>query len=190
MKRTLEQANLAEEQARQIRTAANWDALSPIDPSEIAKRFGFTVLDSEQAFKTDPDLIKQLRTISVKTWSGHAIPDLNVIVVNSNQTSERRAATLMEEVAHLFLKHEPTRLTSDSSVDVGRTLNRDVESDAYWTGAAVLLPSQSLAMAIWHGHKSAAIASKWGVSEELVEFRAKIWNLWKHLDRSSHDQAA
>lgn len=127
------------------------------------------------------------RTISsmdASTWSGGAwperLPDGNALVMlNPNQTQERARITVMEEVAHLYYKHKPTSLSMEQGIPRQHYSERD-EQEAYWTGAAVLLPSKGVAVAVWLGMSSDDLASAYGTSVELADMRIKTLGLWKH----------
>jgi hypothetical protein len=79
----------------------------------------------------------------------------------------------MEELAHLSLDHKPSRLISYDGVIV-RTWNKTEETQAYWVGAAALLPRRVMKGARTLGRDAAAVANEHLVSEDLVHFREKV----------------
>ena len=79
----------------------------------------------------------------------------------------------MEELAHLSLNHKPSRLMCYDGVVV-RTWNKTQETEAYWVGAAALLPGRILKSAFTLGRDAAALADEHMVSVELVHFREKV----------------
>ena len=131
-------------------------------------------------------------------WSGGAcsrpLPNgWRLVILNPAHGLQRNRATLMEEVAHVFLGHKPNRLAaitgddgSDKSPNAkqlrGRRLARDYnqtdEEAAYAIGAAALVPYTALRRLMLSGKSSREIARHFEVSRELVEYRLKVTRLW------------
>ena len=120
-------------------------------------------------------------------WSGGAasikLPSgEKLIILNPTHGRNRHAATLMEEISHVFLGHKPSRLAVENKGRDGRTIardyNHDIEEEAYGTGAAALIPYSSLKKMVLDGKTAQQIARHFGVSRALVEFRIKISRLW------------
>jgi Zn-dependent peptidase ImmA (M78 family) len=95
----------------------------------------------------------------------------------------RTNATLMEEISHVFLGHQPSRLKVVAQDERGRTLSRDYrkadEEEAYAVGAAALVPFSALRRAVLNGQASDEIARYFKVSRDLVEYRLKVTRLWQ-----------
>lgn len=85
----------------------------------------------------------ELRT----TWSAFAqpLPDESVqVIYNDSHSSQRRRATLMEEFFHLRLGHRPSKLRCYSDGGSHRTFTTAIETEAYQSGAAALVPYKPL----------------------------------------------
>lgn len=176
----------AEKNARAIRAAANLAPCDKVYAASLAAALGLTVVAADELLAgSNETLNNQLNALSAKTWSAMVIPSTTVIVINPNQTTERMESSIMEEVAHLFLGHEPSSITSGLSSRVSRSFDSEQERVAYWTGAAVLLPAERLARLVWDQKTVPEIASEFGVSDELVEFRLKILGLWRRAVREN-----
>ena len=84
----------------------------------------------------------------------------------------------MEEISHVFLGHQPSRLKVLATNKSGRTVARDYrhadEEAAYATGAAALVPYAALRKFVLDGQSSPEIAKHFRVSRELVEYRLKV----------------
>jgi Zn-dependent peptidase ImmA (M78 family) len=95
----------------------------------------------------------------------------------------------MEEVSHVFLGHQPSRLKVVSETEKGRTVSREYrkadEEQAYATGAAALVPFSTLRKFVFEGLTSLQIARHFHVSRELVEYRLKVTRLWT-IYRAAH----
>jgi Zn-dependent peptidase ImmA (M78 family) len=111
---------------------------------------------------------------------------INWVVMNPNHQSTRQRATLMEELAHVHLNHRPTDLMNAGSTGFFRSFNKSHEKEAYWVGAAALLPRRVLKGAKTLGLTAGDIASRHQVSHELVRFRENITGV-KLLQNSDQD---
>lgn len=115
-------------------------------------------------------------------WSGMCVPcpDGDVAVIyNGYHPIRRIRATLMEEFFHLWLDHRPTHLRLLSNGHGGRDYDGDIESEAYGSGAAALVPYKALRAMIEAGHSKRAIADHFQVSEQLIEFRMRVARLFR-----------
>jgi Zn-dependent peptidase ImmA (M78 family) len=95
-------------------------------------------------------------------------------ILNPLHPPRRNKITLMEEIAHRFMKHEPSRVVADSSDLKARDFNREFEREAHGIGAAALLPWPHFFELINKGITVFEISEHFGVSTELVEYRIKI----------------
>ena len=139
-------------------------------------------------------------------WSGGAcsrpLPNgWRLVILNPAHGPQRNRATLMEEVAHVFLGHKPNRLAAitsddrpsksplDANQSRGRMLARDYnqtdEEAAYAVGAAALVPFGALRRQVMEGRNSREIARHFRVSRQLVEYRIKVTHLWPQYKRTS-----
>ena len=75
---------------------------------------------------------------------------------------------------HVHLKHVPTGLRNITTGLRVRDYNAKQEAEAYGVGAAVLLPWSSFYYALDSGETVIAIAERYDVTTQLVEYRIKI----------------
>jgi hypothetical protein len=91
----------------------------------------------------------------------------------------------MEEICHVFLGHQPNRLSVVTRDERGKVMNRDYrkadEEEAYGVGAAALVPYASLKKLLLQGKTSTDVAQFFRVSPELVEYRMKVTHLWREF---------
>jgi len=127
-------------------------------------------------------------SINSESWSGGAcsLPDgMKLVILNPNHGAARTKATLMEEICHVFLAHEPTRLSVVTKDERGKVMNRDYrktdEEEAYGVGAAALVPYAALKRLLLQGKTSREIGVHFRVSRELVEYRMKVTHLWREF---------
>jgi uncharacterized protein DUF955 len=109
------------------------------------------------------------------------LPDgSRVIVINEKQSAGRRAATLMEEICHTLLGHDPSSIFGNGKDGSGgRSFDVSVEEEAYSVGAAALLPYRALTECLSENQSVDQIAKRFGVTRALVEYRMKVLELWK-----------
>ena len=96
--------------------------------------------------------------------------------MNPTRCRERQHASLMEELAHIALDHKPTRLTAVNGI-VLREWKQAHETQAYWVGAAALVPQRVVKGAITRRMTLPELAEQCGVSQELIVFREKVLGL-------------
>jgi IrrE N-terminal-like domain len=128
--------------------------------------------------------IDRFRTSQQSAWSAMAVPlpDGEVVVIfNDSHSPTRIRATLMEEFFHLWLGHPPSKLRCYCGSQNGRSFKEQIESEAYGSGAAALIPFKPLRQMVLDGLTVRAIANQFDVSPELVEFRAKLTKQYKRL---------
>ena len=159
-----------------------------LDPFELARYAKLFVASFEQIepFLTEETRAHLLGAGSDK-WSGGACSQTlfdgrKLIVLNPTHGENRQNATLMEEICHVFLGHQPSRLAVETVNKHGKPIARDYREDdeeaAYSVGAAALVPYSALQTMISKGKTSREIARHFNVSRELVEYRMKISRLW------------
>jgi hypothetical protein len=164
-----------------LRSKAGLGPQGRLDPFAAAERFGVVVANLSDLRSLNQEDVEQLHQLDARIWSGGAtkLPDGKLLVVlNPNQTPERAAVTLMEEIAHAHFSHEPSALALQPAGAYIRVYDGAAEDEAYWTAAAALLPSSVIAHGVWRNISVEFLASSHGVSVELVEFRIKTLRLW------------
>jgi Zn-dependent peptidase ImmA (M78 family) len=135
---------------------------------------------------------QQLLVHGKKQWSGGVyatpLPDgSRICILNSRHNPRRTKITLMEEVAHIYLKHTPTGLMRSTDGLRIRGYDKKQEQDAYGVGAAALLPWPAIFPAVNKGMTIAELAEQFEVSSELIDYRIKItgaYTLYKARQRS------
>jgi hypothetical protein len=158
-----------------------------LDPWVLAERLKLHVLTPDHVLGLSPEIRKVL--VSGEGWSGGALQLPNgarLVFLNPSHSTERQAATLMEEISHLVLGHTPSKIhgieISEGERERFRDYNANQEEAAYGVGSAALVPYFPLRRATEFGLETKAIAKHYGVSRALVEYRLKVCRLWEaHL---------
>ncbi len=180
--------------AQGIREFARLKPTEPLNPFRLAKFANLLVLDFEKIEGLTEQTRRLLLGDASGAWSGGAaskpLPDgRRIVILNPTHGPMRSNATLMEEVSHVFLGHQASRLNVDAKDHRGRSISRDYrkvdEEAAYATGAAALVPYAALRKFVLAGQTSLDIARHFRVSRELVEYRLKVTRLWRTY-RAAH----
>jgi hypothetical protein len=167
----------------------------PLDPFALARFAKLLVVDFDQIQGLSPESREHLLGEAADEWSGGAcsqpLPNgWRIVILNPAHGLHRNRATLMEEISHVFLGHQPNRLAVVEKSDprhVGvaggtkiltRDYNKSDEEAAYAVGAAALVPYACLRKAVLSGRSAEQIARRFGVSRQLVEYRIKVTHLW------------
>ena len=167
-----------------------------LDPFELARFARLMVVELDQIEGLSAESRSHLLGKAANEWSGGAssqpLPNgWRIVILNPLHGIQRNRATLMEEVAHVFLGHQPNRLAAiapDKKAGPGRMLARDYnaadEEAAYAIGAAALVPYEALQRLVSEGRPANEIARRFRVSTQLAEYRIKVTHLWAEYKRS------
>ncbi len=157
----------------------------PLNPFDLARFANLIVVRFEDVEGLSETAREHLLGSASESWSGGActLPNgMKLVILNPNHGRARTNATLMEEICHVFLGHQPNRLSIVTKDDRGKVMNRDYrkadEEEAYSVGAAGLVPFASLKRMLLQGKTSTEISLHFRVSAELVEYRMKVTRLW------------
>lgn len=163
------------------------DALDPFALAGFAK---LLVVDFDQIKGLSEESREHLLGAATNEWSGGAcsqpLPNgWRIVILNPAHGMHRNRATLMEEIAHVFLGHKPNRLVplatsagEGARAPVARDYNKSDEEAAYAIGAAALVPYATLRRLVLEGRTGEQIARRFRVSTALVEYRIKVTHLW------------
>jgi hypothetical protein len=182
-----------------LRDFAGVSENQPLNPFALANFAKLLVVDFESIEGLSPESRAHLLGEAADEWSGGAcsrpLPNgWRLVILNPAHGKQRNRATLMEEVAHVFLGHTPNRLAvvgresavrESTSKTLARDYNHDDEEAAYAIGAAALVPYAPLRRFVAKGRSAPEIARHFHVSRQLVEYRIKVTHLWTEYKRAS-----
>lgn len=156
-----------------------------LNPFDLARFANLLVVEFDQLKGLSERARQHLLGPASESWSGGAcsLPDgMKLVILNPTHGPARTKATLMEEICHVFLAHQPNRLSIVTKDERGKVMNRDYrkadEEEAYGVGAAALVPYAALKRLLLQGKTSREIGLHFRVSRELVEYRMKVTHLW------------
>jgi hypothetical protein len=150
----------------------------PFDPFELAPKVGLHVIPCEFQGLNDQER-QQLETIARTQWSGGvfpaALPDgSRICMLNPLQSVRRSRITLMEEICHCHLEHEPTAMVINEIGLLVRDFNSRQEQEAFGVGAAVLIPWEVFFHKINAGAQIDELVELFDVTPHLVQYRIKV----------------
>ncbi len=148
----------------------------PIDAAALAAHLHLQVWGAEQVPGADAATLKVLLRDDPSSWSALTVHvgDRCVIITNSAHSGGRLASDLMHELAHLILGHEAARVDVSEEGHLLHTFDRAQEDEANWLSGCLLLPRAALMRARGLGWSSSQIASRYGVSEAMVQYRLNV----------------
>jgi hypothetical protein len=176
-----------------LRKRLNLSTHHLLDPFKLAPLIGLRLLDLDDECAALPKAFRQQLLVHGKRqWSGgvyaQPLPDgSRICILNSRHDPRRIKITLMEEVAHIYLKHPPTGLIRSMDGLRMRGYDKKQEQEAYGVGAAALLPWAAIFPAVNRGMAIDELAEQFEVSSQLVDYRIKITGahtLYKARQRS------
>ena len=160
-------------------------SLSPraaLNPFDLAPALRATIIPLTDLKGLSQDDSRQLLVSDSESWSAGSVhlPGNRVgILLNPTHAATRIRATIMEELAHIYLQHPPSQLISVDGLSM-RSFKKTHETQAYWVGAAALVPLAVLEYAQANRQSQVAVAKDCGVSLKLVEFREKVTGIRLH----------
>jgi Zn-dependent peptidase ImmA (M78 family) len=123
--------------------------------------------------KADPDSFSAV-TIFVQRHR-------RLIVHNESHHPHRQASNLSHELSHTLLEHAPTSIVGTNGQ---RFWNAEVEQEATWLGAALLVPREGALQLARNGANISEIAVHFGVSESLCSWRVVQTGIRQQIERS------
>jgi Zn-dependent peptidase ImmA (M78 family) len=162
----------AERIATEIRGELNLQAEHRLDPFELAEHLAIPVLSMQQASRANSNSSFSKYFSLVDPDSFSAVTVFNgyrrLIVHNETHHPNRQVSNLTHEVSHSLLEHEPTPTIA---ADGQRYWDADVEEEATWLGAALLIPRDGALDMAKSGQSTEEIAAHYAVSPALCRWR-------------------
>lgn len=160
----------------------------PLDPLRL-KISGVGIVTVDQIHGVTEPMRHHLSKVAYDQWSAMSVPldeehSRWLIVVNHAHDPKRQRASVAEELWHIFQGDELTEIVKIGPV-YGRNFKKDEEESAFYLAAASLLPQTVIKELVDSGGAVEKFAEKYGVSNELVEYRIKrlgLWNRYKGRD--------
>lgn len=166
-----------EKQALSLRRYLRLSTVAVLDPRALASHLGVQLFTPYDLSELPSSVVNQLLTEDPGSWSAGCVglpTGQKAILYNPTHANTRTRATLMEELAHVHLKHRESKLLIYPGGITLRTYNKTQEREAYWVGAAALLPLEVLRRSKTNCVLRTDLGLTYGVSLQLVRFRENI----------------
>jgi hypothetical protein len=172
----------AERLAAAARAELGLSSRSALCPWEFAEHRGIAVWAPED-LGLDPDDLHHLTRVEPDSWSGLTVRhgELVGVVLNSAHPRSRQTNTLMHEIAHVDLRHVPSRVEMADGLLFLSDYPQDLEDEANWLAGAMLLPRDALVFHRNRGSSVIEIAEHFGVSDELCTWRLRMTGVDRQL---------
>ena len=147
-----------------------------MNPELLAEKMDVGLHTPNDVKQLPRDMLTNLLEEDSENWSaGTMILDSgkSFIIYNPNHSETRKRATLMEELTHLHLEHQPSEFVRYDGFAF-RTHIKKVETEAYWVGSAALVPRHVLEVSVKKNIARGYVAEKFLVSVPLVRFRENV----------------
>lgn len=175
-----------EEQAMLLRQRANVSPLARFDPRVLVEQARLRLVYPSDVAHLPQEILDYFSDLNPRVWSGmgKSLSDgVLMVLLNPSMTVERENVTILEEVFHVHYGHRPSQLIKYPNGWERRMYDRQAEQEAYWSAAAALLPSKSVALAVWRGQTAEDLCEAYHASPELAEMRIKTLGLWLEYQR-------
>jgi len=164
----------AERIAKEMRDELDLTDDARLEPLELAECLAIPVFSLRQVSRVAPGNSFSRYFAAVDPDSFSAITIFQgyerFIVHNENHHPNRQASNLAHEVSHSLLEHEPTPVVSENGE---RYWDAQVEEEATWLGAALLVPRAGALSLVKSDWTIQDVAAHYGVSESLCRWRIR-----------------
>jgi len=158
----------------------------PLCPWMLAKRLHTLVWTLDDL--TDlPDQSKKQLLNDHTSWDAAniCVNSSNLIILNQESSKERQSSTLMHELSHIILNHEPSRVDiSTDNLIILDSYDKGQEDEANWLAGTLLLPRQSLIHIVENFSEFDPIRIKYMVSKEMLRYRINMTGIGKQYKNS------
>ncbi|MDY6948403.1 MAG: ImmA/IrrE family metallo-endopeptidase [Pseudomonadota bacterium] len=178
---------LTERNAVAARQALGLEPLARLDAFQYAKHLNVHVTEPK-ALGLSQASLHQLLVEDSDSWSALTLQDqgVSMIVINSAHADTRQQADVMHELAHIELGHAAARVdVSKSGVLLLSEYSDEQEQEADWHAAAFLVPRDGILQMRSRQASTSEIASYYGVSEALCEWRIRMTGVDVQMRRRS-----
>jgi Zn-dependent peptidase ImmA (M78 family) len=167
----------AEQLALSIRHDIGLAPHAPLPGVALAQHLDVRVWTPHDVPGLPRTVLEQLLAHDPDGWSAVScsVDGKALIIYNPQHSVGRQNSDLAHELAHIILEHEPSTIVlSHDALMAMRSFDEKQEQEANWLGWCLLLPRAALELAVKASLHTPEIAQRWGVSEQLVEFRRRM----------------
>ncbi len=163
---------MAERLSIEVREELQLASTDLLDPRVLAKHLGIPVVGLGDLRRNGARAaaISHFHEAASDALSAFTVIEgrRRLIVVNDVHSPVRRSSSLMHELAHVILEHEPHAGVMENGC---RRWNAEMEEEANWLAGALLVPRDGALMAARNRVPLVSAAHHFGVSEQMMRWR-------------------
>lgn len=169
--------------AREVRGELSLSPTSPLDVWLLANYLNIPVVPlsglGAEAKKTTQFFLTEGKGMfsGVTVFNGPH----RTIVFNDAHVLGRQASDVGHELSHGLLLHTPTPAMDGRGC---RLWDGDVEDEANWLSAVLLVPEEAALLIVRRGWSHTKAAAEYGVTEKMVRFRINVTGAQKRVQRT------
>ncbi|GLY99658.1 ImmA/IrrE family metallo-endopeptidase [Actinoplanes sp. NBRC 103695] len=159
--------------ARDVRAELRLRTTDPLNPWNLAECLDIPIIALSD-FGTDaPTAVSHFSQTDTSAFSAVTVfrGTRRTVVHNDAHTIGRQANNVAHEISHGLLQHPPTPALDDRGC---RNWNKDVEDEAAWLGAALLVSEEAALAVVRQRLPIDEAADQYGVSPELMTMRINV----------------
>ena len=154
------------------------------DPRILAETMGVRVLLPSDIRGLSPASLRQLTVVDAESWSAITLVrrGMKLVILNSGQSPARRTNSLAHELAHIILNHtsDDAQLSIEGFLFRAR-FDKNQEDEANWLAGCILVPREGLLQAYWRTQNPQALAARFGVSRDLINWRLRMTGVARQM---------
>ncbi len=162
-----------EDYAREYREELHLAPHDPLCPRQLANHLEIPVFGLKDNQVIDPEIIQHWQNCSDGEFSGLIIQDGMYKEVHHNDFHHprRQNSNISHELAHIILGHD---LDVPIKENGERAYDRQIEEEAKWLGATILLPKSATIHIVKNELLRSDIEEVYGVSYSLYQYRLQV----------------
>lgn len=163
----------AERYAEEYRAELNKKPWDPLCPRELAEHLGIPIFGIKNSRCLPEDIVLHWANHPNGAFSGLIISDGCYKEIHHNDFCHprRQNSDLAHELAHIILGHDMDVPIKENGE---RAYDRNVEQEAKWLGAALLLPKRAVLSMVLDSYSRSQVEDEFQVSWDLYQYRVRV----------------
>ncbi|WP_138925273.1 ImmA/IrrE family metallo-endopeptidase [Sulfitobacter sp. BSw21498] len=163
----------AERYAEEFRGELNLEPHAPLCPRKLAKHLGVPIFGIKKNSCLPPEIPNYWASHPDDPFSGLIISDGSYREIHHNDFNHprRQNSDLAHELAHVILGHDMDVPIKENGE---RAFDRNIEEEAKWFGATLLLPKKATVFMVMNRYSRAQIEDEYQVSWQLYQYRVGV----------------
>jgi Zn-dependent peptidase ImmA (M78 family) len=164
-----------------MRNKVGLKAGEPLYSRKLAEHLGVEIIELADLQHLEDDSKQFLASEEGNEWSAVTVANSKriIVVVNPTHPDARKSSSLMHELAHVILVHDPGKVYITPEKFALRDYNEKQETEADWLAGSLLLPRVAFELMASRGVTKTAALSQYQVSSELFEYRKRMTGIRK-----------